>query len=152
MSTNRRSAPHDRDVSGRVYAANFDRTDGGQAAFADGRQPGAPGGSRKKRRRQRSQRGKRRHPVQGGRAPQTEAGNRERIFQDIEGLLRQIREQAEESPAWTEEELRAITQTVTSFTKSLEEEVDPVSERARSEYQRVREKLSQALRGERNGL
>jgi C4-type Zn-finger protein len=67
------------------------------------------------------------------------------VFQSVEGLLRQIREQAEETAQWTEAELREITQTVTAFTKSLEQEHDPISERARMEYQRIREKLSQAL-------
>ena len=69
------------------------------------------------------------------------------MFQDIEGLLRQIRERAEETAEWTEEQLSEFTHTVTGFTKSLEEEGEPVSERARSEYQRIREKLSQVLRG-----
>ena len=36
---------------------------------------------------------------------------------------------------------------VTGFTKSLEQEGGSVSQRVRSEYQRVRDKLSQALRG-----
>jgi len=67
------------------------------------------------------------------------------VFQSVEGLLRQIREQAEETAQWTEDELREITQTVTTFTKSLEQEADPISDRARMEYQRIREKLSQAL-------
>lgn len=68
------------------------------------------------------------------------------MFQDIEGLLRQIREQAEESAGWTEQQLSEITQTVTAFTRSLEAEADPVSDRTRGEYQRIREKLSQALK------
>ena len=108
--------------------------------------PGAPGFSRKRRRRQRSERGKRRRTTHVRPAP-THAMNREHIFQDIEGLLRQIREQAEESPDWTEQQLNEITQAVTSFTKSLEEEADPISDRARNEYQRIREKLSNAMKG-----
>ena len=74
-----------------------------------------------------------------------EVASRERVFQSVEGLLRQIREQAEESSQWTEAELREITQTVTTFTKSLEQESDPISDRVRLEYDRIREKLSQAL-------
>jgi len=78
---------------------------------------------------------------------QLDVVSRERIFQELEGLLRQIREQAEESADWAEDQLSEITRTVTSFTKSLEEQADPIPERARSEYQRIREKLSQALKG-----
>jgi C4-type Zn-finger protein len=69
------------------------------------------------------------------------------MFQDIEGLLRQIRERAEEASVWTEDQLQDFTQTVTFFTRSLEQEGEQISQRARSEYQRIREKLSQALRG-----
>jgi hypothetical protein len=69
------------------------------------------------------------------------------MFQDIEGLLRQIREGAEESAAWSAEELSQFVQAVTGFTKSLEAEADPISERVRVEYQRIRDKLSQALKG-----
>ena len=105
------------------------------------------GSSKKKRRRPRSQRGKRRRPEHGGRPPHIDIVSRERIFQDIEGLLRQIREAAEESAAFSEAQLNEFTQAVTTFTKSLEEETDPISERARTDYQRVRERLSQALRG-----
>ncbi len=104
------------------------------------------GGSRR-RRRQRSQRGKPQRPPQGSRGVQLDVVSRERIFQELEGLLRQIREQAEESADWAEDQLSEITRTVTSFTKSLEEQADPIPERARSEYQRIREKLSQALKG-----
>ena len=104
------------------------------------------GSSKKKRRRPRSQRGKRRHIPSGGRPAHVDTVSRERIFQDIEGLLRQIREQAEESAVWSDAELTDFTQTVTTFTKSLEEETDPISDRARTEYQRIREKLSQALK------
>jgi len=119
-------------------------------------QGGGPGGSRRKRRRQRPQRGgKRPHaPEQhrGSHAARVDTGSRERIFQDVEGLLRQIREQADEAAVWSEEQLRDFVQTVTTFTKSLEQEADPISDRARSEYHRVREKLSQALRGAAQGI
>jgi hypothetical protein len=104
-----------------------------------------PGGSRRKRRR-RSQRGKRRRP-QG--PVHSEGLNREHIFQELEGLLRQIREEAEESSNRAAEEVSAMAHTVTTFTRELEEQSGPVSERLRSEYQRIREMLTQALRGER---
>jgi C4-type Zn-finger protein len=68
------------------------------------------------------------------------------MFQDIEGLLRQIRERAEEAAVWTEDQLNDFTQSVTGFTKSLEQEGEPLSLRARGEYQRIRDKLSYALR------
>ncbi len=151
MSTNHRGAADDWNPSARAAAAEPESPRADQPPFTDRRSlgahsaPGAAGGSRKKRRRQRSLRGKRR--VGPSAEPRTDDRSRERIFQDIEGLLRQIREQAEESANWTEDQLKEITHTVTSFTKSLEDEGDPVSERARSEYQRVREKLNQALRG-----
>ncbi|MFQ5667643.1 MAG: hypothetical protein ACE5I7_14620 [Candidatus Binatia bacterium] len=61
--------------------------------------------------------------------------------------MRRIREQAEESTTWTEQQLSEITQSVTGFTRALEHEADPISDRARTEYQRLREKLSQALKG-----
>ena len=109
--------------------------------------------SRRKRRRQRPQRSKRRKGGGGGggggghqrsQAVKDDT-DRERIFQDIEGLLRRIREEAEEAGR-PEEELRDVTTTVTNFTKILEEEAEVVSERARIEYHRVREKLNHALR------
>lgn len=109
---------------------------------------GNGGGGRRKRRRQRPQHTKhvRPHEAQrSGAAARVDAASRERVFQSVEGLLRQIREQAEEGAQWSETELREITQTVTAFTKLLEQESDPISERALSEYQRIREKLSQAL-------
>jgi hypothetical protein len=105
------------------------------------------GSSRKKRRRQRTQRDKRGGGGGGGRRPHLDPVSRESMFQDIEGLLRQIRERAEETSEWTEQQLSEFTQAVTGFTRSLEEEGAHVSERARSEYQRIREKLAQALRG-----
>src|SRR5262249_32735416 len=105
--------------------------------------------SRRKRRRQRPQQhGKRARPPEQQRSStgaRLDAASREGVFQSVEGLLRQIREQAEETAQWSEAELREITQTVTAFTKSLEQEHDPISERARMEYQRLREKLSQVL-------
>jgi hypothetical protein len=114
-----------------------DNRGGGQRGF----------GNRRKRRRQRPQRIKRRNkgPQTKSTAPKDDT-DRERIFQDIEGLLRRIREEAEETGVWTEDELREITNTVTNFTKVLEEEAEVVSERARVEYHRVREKLNHALR------
>lgn len=68
------------------------------------------------------------------------------MFQDIEGLLRQIRERAEERPLWTQDQLKDFTQTVTGFMRALDEEGGQVSDRAMNEYYRVRDKLSQALR------
>ncbi len=103
-----------------------------------------PGASRRRRRRQRPQRGKHRRPPRSG---HLEGVSRERAFQEIEGLLRQIREQAEESENWAADRLKEITQTVTSFTKTLEEHADPIPDRVRVEFQRIREKLSQALKG-----
>ena len=108
--------------------------------------PGAPqGAGRKRRRRHRSQKEQPRRPFQRGSGP-IDTVSRERMFQDIEGLLRQIRERAEEASVWTEEQLNEFTQNVTGFTKSLEQEGEPLSQRARGEYQRIRDKLSYALR------
>ncbi len=107
---------------------------------------GGGGGARRKRRRQRSQRANRRRPPGQGHA---DGVSRERIFQELEGLLRQIREEAEESSTWAEADISAMAQAVSTFTKELEGQSEPISERLRSEYQRIREKLSQALRGER---
>ena len=109
---------------------------------------GNAGGGRRKRRRQRPQHGKRQRPHEPQRTAtgaRLDVAGRERVLQAVEGLLRQIREQAEEGGQWTETELREITQIVTAFTKSLEQEADPISERAQAEYQRIRERLSQAL-------
>jgi len=108
---------------------------------------GNGGGSRKKRRRQRAQRSKRHRSNPGRPSIALDLVSRESMFQDVEGLLRQIRERAEETAEWTAEQLNDFTHTVTTFMKSLEEETEQVSERARSEYQRIRDKLSQALRG-----
>ena len=73
--------------------------------------------------------------------------SRERIFQELEGLLRQIREEAEESRAGAAANVTEMAHAVATFTKSLEEQSDPISDRVRSEYQRIRDKLSQALKG-----
>ena len=86
-------------------------------------QPSAPrqfdgggyGSGRKRRRRNRSQKGKERRPLPRG-EPHIDIVSRERMFQDIEGLLRQIRERAEESPLWSDEQMNDFTQTVTGFT------------------------------------
>jgi hypothetical protein len=122
---------------------NGDGRGGGQRNFNN---------SRRKRRRQRPQRGKRHKGGGGGGGGHSKSAglkddtDRERIFQDIEGLLRRIREEAEEMGGRSEQELADVTATVTNFTKILEEEAEVVSERARVEYHRVREKLNHALR------
>ena len=108
----------------------------------------SPGGPRRKRRRQRTQRGERQRPPQG-RAGQVEGASRERIFQDLEGLLRQIREEAEEWPTVAEEHINHMAHAVSAFTKALEEQSDPIPQRTHSEYQRIREKLVRTLRGDR---
>ncbi|MBP1686753.1 MAG: hypothetical protein H6Q33_2896 [Deltaproteobacteria bacterium] len=109
--------------------------------------PGFPGGSRRKRRRQRPQ-GQR---LPHRRVGQIEGASRERIFQDLEGLLRQLREEVDASSDIAAEQISLMAQTVSTFTRALEEQSDPISERAHSEYQRIREKLVQTLRGERPG-
>lgn len=146
MSTSHEGDSHEVPGGSRSIGANAeagssrDQNDrGGQRNF----------GGRRKRRRQRPQRQKRR---KGGSHPPKSSAlkddtDRERIFQDIEGLLRRIREDAEENGGRSEQELREITATVTNFTKLLEEEAEVISERARAEYHRVREKLNNALRG-----
>jgi len=85
------------------------------------------------------------------RAQQNDNVNRERIFQDLEGLLRQIREEAEESSNGriSEGQISEMARVVGAFSKVLEEQSDPISERARGEYRRIREKLVQTLRSER---
>lgn len=106
---------------------------------------GAPpggNGSRKKRRRQRSNRVKGRGPSASAHG---ERANRERIFQDVEGLLRQIRELAEENAVYSAEQLAEYTHVVVGLFKLLESEGQVVSDRAFSDYMRVRERLSQAL-------
>jgi hypothetical protein len=64
----------------------------------------------------------------------------------VEGLLRQIRELAEEYATYNNEQLNDLTQSVGGLFKLLESEAEIVSDRSYSEYQRVREKLSRALR------
>ena len=149
MSRNSRSAP----APGTPGGAGS--SEAGQYLLAQGPPSGSQyaagggmaGSSRKKRRRQRSQHGKRRVPGPSARTPHLDVGSRERMFQDIEGLLRQIREHAEETAAWTTEQLQEFTQAVTGFTRMLEAEAEPLSERVRSEYHRIRDRLIQALRG-----
>ena len=123
------------------------RSEGGSERGFNG--PGAPHGSgRRRKRRHRSQKGRPpRRPRSPDGGPHIDVVNRERMFQDIEGLLRQIRERAEEASVWTEDQLNDFTQAVTGFTKSLEQESEQISQRVRDEYQRIREKLSHALRG-----
>jgi hypothetical protein len=150
MSTSRRSGPDHLSMPSSEPGAPASRqfTEGWQSGGQHGSgPPGAGGPGRKRRRRQRSQRNKPHRPAPA-RAALGDTVSRERVFQDLEGLLRQIREQAEESSNWAEDRLVEIAQTVTNFTKSLEEQVDPIPERARSEYQRIRDRLSQALKGE----
>jgi hypothetical protein len=151
MSTNGRGAPEHSERPG----AGVEEPEGRGARWEladDGRadsQPFAGGhsgsGSRKRRRRQRSQRGKPRRPAPSA-ARMNSAVSREGIFQELEGLLRQIREQTEESATGSGAHLNEIVHAVTSFTKSLEEQADPISDRARSEFQRIRDRLSQVLR------
>ena len=155
MTTTGRSASESFDVLDSAFEAEREAADGDGRGTARSLQtdpePGDAAGTgegRRKRRRQRSQRGKRRRALPG-RIRHLEFVSRERIFQELEGLLRQIREEAEESSNWAEEEINGIAHAVTSFTKVLEDESDPISERTRGEYQRIRDKLTQALRGER---
>lgn len=132
--------------------------DGGDSQGAQ-----APNGQqRRRRRRQRPQRGSnnggpvggagggnnnRPRHEQGSRAPRIDTVSREQIFQDIEGLLRQIREQAEETARWNDDEIREFVQTVTTFTRTLEQfDGEAISPRLQGDYQRVRDKLVQALR------
>jgi hypothetical protein len=151
MSTHGRGAPEYSEPPGAVVeepvgkGARWELADDGRAdsqPFAGGH---SGSGSRKRRRRQRSQRGKHRRPAPSS-ARVNSAVSREGIFQELEGLLRQIREQAEESATGSVAQLSEIVHAVTSFTKSLEEQAEPISDRARSEYQRIRDRLSQVLR------
>jgi hypothetical protein len=151
MSTTGRGAPEYCEPPG----AGVDEPQGRGAEWKlmdDGRPDSQPfagarsgAGSRKRRRRQRSQRAKHRRPLPSATRVNS-AVSREGIFQELEGLLRQIREQAEESATGNGAQLNEIVHTVTSFTKSLEEQADPISDRARSEFQRIRDRLSQVLR------
>ena len=79
-------------------------------------------------------------------SPHGETASRERIYQDIEGLLRQIRELAEESGSFSHEQLAELTNLVTTLSKTLDTEGQLVCDRVFGEYQRVRDRLSQALR------
>lgn len=116
----------------------------------DGRGGGGNGGGgrRNKRRRTRPQKQNNlRHKLSPKEAAALDSVGRERMFQQVEGLLRQIREEAEETGAFSDEEVREYVTTVTAFMTLLEEESEPLTERARSEFLRVRDKLSHALRG-----
>lgn len=133
--------------------------DGGQGGNRqhDGRGGGGGGGGgnggggrRNKRRRQRPQRqqnNKPRRKLSPKESAALDTVGRERMFQQVEGLLRQIREEAEEAGVFSDDEVREYVTTVTNFMTLLEEESEPLTERARSEFLRVRDKLSQALRG-----
>ncbi|MFI5396640.1 MAG: hypothetical protein ACHQ9S_13990 [Candidatus Binatia bacterium] len=158
MTTTRRGVSGDFMAPDSAFAAERGDADTGEQGIAESWQaspqhgsaattvPG--GGARRKRRRQRSQRGKRQGPPQS-RSRHGEGVSREHIFQELEGLLRQIREEAEESLSIAEEQISEVAHTVSTFTKALDEQSDPISERLRSEYQRIREKLVHTLRGER---
>lgn len=107
------------------------------------------GGRRNKRRRQRPQRpnNNKRRSLSPRESAALDSVGRERMFQQVEGLLRQIREEAEEHGAFSDDQLRDYVSTVTTFMTLLEEESEPLTERARSEFLRVRDKLANALRG-----
>jgi hypothetical protein len=130
----------------RVAAAAGDNG-GGFGVRAQGNHGGQGAGGGGQRKRRRRQRGQRNNIRRNG--PSTSAhsdgANRERVFQDIEGLLRQIRELAEDSAAYTQEQLADFTQMVVGLFKQLEGEAKMVSERVLGEYQRVRDRLNQAL-------
>jgi hypothetical protein len=151
MSANSRSLPGGWNAPGAGFASAGGEVEVQANQFssetARGHEGGGNGGGRsKKRRRQRAQRSKRRQPPSGP-GGRFDAVSRESMFQDVEGLLRQIRERAEETAEWSAEQLNDFTQTVTGFMRSLEEESEQISDRVRSEYQRVRERLSQVLKG-----
>ena len=120
---------------------------GGGPVRLQGNHSGDGGGGgigRKKRRRQRGQRNKKRVGVSP--SPHGDNANRERVYQDIEGLLRQIRELAEETSAYSQERLDEFTQVVMTLFKALEGEGEMVSDRLYGEYLRVRDKLNLALK------
>lgn len=100
---------------------------------------------RKKRRRDRGQMPARRGPAM---AAQGDHSNRERIYQDVEGLLRRIREHDEENGGYSAQQMSDFTQAVVTLFKALESENEIVSERLYAEYQRLRERLSQALKSQ----
>src|SRR5262245_41532956 len=139
MSTNGRGAPDQGGRRSGVAVGEAERGSGVPWTLMDnGRGDGHPyaaggsgAGGRKRRRRGRWQGGKRGGGVRQSHARASSVVSREGIFQELEGLLRQIREQADESPTSSEAQLNEIVHTVTSFTKSLEEQADPISERAR---------------------
>ena len=117
---------------------------GGGPVRMQGNHSGDGGGGgigRKKRRRQRN---KKRVGVSP--SPHGDNANRERVYQDIDGLLRQIRELAEETSAYSQERLDEFTQVVMTLFKALEGEGEMVSDRLYGEYLRVRDKLNLALK------
>lgn len=114
------------------------------ARLPDGR---GGGGKKGKRRRQRQQRPRHVRAPTAKENAAIDSHNRERIFQHIEGLLRQIREEAEETGGFSDEQLRDYTATAVAFMRLLEEQSEPLPERVRIEYLRVRDRLTQALRG-----
>ncbi len=122
--------------------------EGGHGGNGGRHSDGKGGGRRNKRRRQRQQQrpNKQRRRPSAKESAALDSVGRERMYQQVEGLLRQIREEAEENGAFSDDELREYVSTVTSFMSLLDEESEPLTERARSEYLRVRDKLTHALR------
>lgn len=117
---------------------------GGQGSGA--RLPDGRGGGKKgKRRRQRQQRPRHARKPTAKENAAIDSSNRERIFQHVEGLLRQIREEAEETGKFSEDQVRDYAMTVVNFNRLLEEQSEPLPERVRIEYLRVRDKLTSAL-------
>jgi len=134
------------------HGGSGNRPHGGGGGGGGGNNGG--GGRRNKRRRQRPQRpnnnfnnSNKRRSLSPRESAALDSVGRERMFQQVEGLLRQIREEAEEHGAFSDDQLRDYVSTVTTFMTLLEEESEPLTERARSEFLRVRDKLSNALRG-----
>ena len=123
--------------------------EGRESSQQQWRRDSGRGPSRKKRGKQRPQHNNRGgSPSGSGGSARVDMANRERIFQDIEGLLRQIREQAEETARWTDEQVHGFVANVTAFTKSLEQQDgNSFPPRLQSDYQQLRDKLAQALRG-----
>lgn len=104
---------------------------------------GGGDGGRKKRRQLRPVRSNGREAAP---AAHNDVANREHVFQDIEGRMRRIRELAEEGAAYSSDEIRQLAQNVVSLFRTLEGEGEVVSDRAFAEYQRLRDRLNQALR------
>ncbi len=104
---------------------------------------GATYGKRNKRRR--AYRPEADRPL-GIQPPFGETANRERVFQDLEGLLRRIREVAEESAAYSEGQVAEYAREVGDLFRALEGEGDVVSDRLFGAYQRLRRRLSDALK------